>query len=351
MTDDQTLEQMSALPETRKLIGTQGVKFKRFYVTDPLCCPSRATFLTGQYAHNTGVISNGGPNGLDALDQQDTLGVWLQQAGYRTAFVGKYLNGYGLDDPEQVPPGWSDWHALLEPTTQDYFDYELNENGEITEYGATPDDYKTTVLGDLAVDAVRPAARGNRPLFLYLGFNAPHAPSTPAPRDAGSLAGVQAPRTPAFDEERPLRQAELPSRPAAARVRGGSRESTRATSARSSRWPRSTARSPGSSRCCGTKGELGSTYIFFTSDNGYIDGEHRIEFGKLLAYEPASQMPLLMRGPGGARGRDLRRARRQHRPGADDRRDRRRRADARGRRPLAACRSPQTRRRRATGRC
>ena len=86
MTDDQRLEQMSALPETRKLVGTQGVKFKRFYATDPLCCPSRATFLTGQYAHNTGVTSNGGPNGLDALDQQDTLGVWLEQAGYRTAF-------------------------------------------------------------------------------------------------------------------------------------------------------------------------------------------------------------------------------------------------------------------------
>ena len=67
MTDDQTLEQMSALPRGRALIGTQGVKFKRFYVTDPLCGPSRATFFTGQYAHNTGVISNGGPNDVDAL--------------------------------------------------------------------------------------------------------------------------------------------------------------------------------------------------------------------------------------------------------------------------------------------
>ena len=201
MTDDQTLEQMSALPRTRKLIGTQGVKFKRFYVTDPLCCPSRATFLTGQYAHNTGVISNGGPNALDALDEDDTLGVWLQRAGYRTAFVGKYLNGYGLDDPEQVPPGWSEWRALLEPTAQDYFDYDLNEDGDVTHYGTAPEDYKTRVLGHLAVDAIRHAARGDRPLFLYVGFNAPHAPSTPAPRDAGSLEDVSAPRTPAFDED------------------------------------------------------------------------------------------------------------------------------------------------------
>ena len=240
MTDDQTLEQMRALPRTRKLIGTQGVKFKRFYVTDPLCCPSRATFLTGQYAHNTGVISNGGPNALAALDEDDTLGVWLQRAGYRTAFVGKYLNGYGLDDPEQVPPGWSEWRALLEPSAQDYFDYDLNEDGVVTHYGTAPEDYKTRVLGHLAVDAIRHAARGDRPLFLYVGFNAPHAPSTPAPRDAGSLEDVSAPRTPAFDEDDlsdkpsflrdrpPLeRQGDRPHRrspPARARVarRGGS---------------------------------------------------------------------------------------------------------------------------------
>ena len=138
MTDDQTLEQMSALPRTRKLIGTQGVKFKRFYVTDPLCCPSRATFLTGQYAHNTGVISNGGPNGARRLRRAKTLGVWLQRAGYRTAFVGKYLNGYGLEDPERVPPGWSEWRALLEPTTQSYFDYELNEDGAVTSVATRP---------------------------------------------------------------------------------------------------------------------------------------------------------------------------------------------------------------------
>ena len=297
MTDDQRLEQMSALPETRKLVGTQGVKFKRFYATDPLCCPSRATFLTGQYAHNTGVTSNGGPNGLDALDQQDTLGVWLEQAGYRTAFVGKYLNGYGLEDPEQVPPGWSDWHALLDPSTQDYLDYELNENGEITERGATTDDYKTTVLGDLAVGAVRSAARGSRPLFLYLGFNAPHSPSTPATRDLGSAADVQAPRSPAFDEgnlsDKPSFLRGQPPLGSGAEARIDARNQGALESL--AEVDRQVARLVEVLRA---KGELGSTYIFFTSDNGYIGGEHRIEFGKLLAYEPGSQMPLLMRGPG-----------------------------------------------------
>jgi arylsulfatase A-like enzyme len=297
MTDDQTLQQMSALPRTRKLIGTQGAKFKRFYITDPLCCPSRATFLTGQYAHNTGVISNGGPNALAALQESDTLGVWLQQAGYRTAFVGKYLNDYGVSDPKHVPPGWSEWRALLEPTTQNYFDYDINQDGVVTHYGTAPEDYKTRVLGHLAVDAVRHAARGSRPFFLYVGFNAPHAPSTPAPRDAGTLAGVAAPRTPAFDEpdisDKPSFLRDRPPLDANALARIDARNQRALESL--AEVDRQIGRIVDELRA---KGELGNTYILFTSDNGYLDGEHRIEFGKLLAYEPASHVPLLVRGPG-----------------------------------------------------
>ncbi len=297
MTDDQTLEQMSALPQTRKLIGRQGVKFKRFYVTDPLCCPSRATFLTGRYAHNTGVISDDGPNALDALREQDTLGAWLQQAGYRTAFVGRYLNGYGLDDPERVPPGWSEWKAMVEPTTQSYFDYDLNQDGEIVHYGSAPEDYKTRVLGHLAVDAVRHAARGNRPLFLYVGFNAPHAPSTPAPADAGSLAGVPAPRGPAFNEQ------DVSDKPSFFRDRPPlDRDAIARIDSRNQRALESLAevdRQVASIvEALRDRGELGNTYILFTSDNGYLDGEHRIELAEQLAYEPATQVPLLIRGPG-----------------------------------------------------
>ncbi len=297
MTDDQTLERMSALPETRKLIGGQGVKFRRFYVTDPLSGPSRATFLTGQYAHNTGVISNGGPNDVDALREADTIGVWLQQAGYRTAFVGKYLNGYGLDDPEHVPDGWSEWSALLEPTTQDYFDYDINEDGQVVHYGTAPRDYKSRVIGHQAVDAIRHAARGERPFFLYVGFNAPHAPSTPAPRDAGSLAGATAPRSPAFDEQdlsdKPSFLRDRPPLDAGAIARIDSRNERALESL--AEVDRQVERIVGALR---EKGELGNTYLLFTSDNGYLDGEHRIEFGKLLAYEPSSHVPLLVRGPG-----------------------------------------------------
>ncbi len=296
MTDDQTRAQMRALPRTRKLIGRTGVEFGEFYVTDPLCCPSRATFLTGQYAHNTGVISNVGPNALAALDEQNTLAVWLQRAGYRTAFVGEYLNDYGLDDPERVPPGWAEWHALVEPTTQNYFDYEMNENGSIRRYGNEPDDYKTRVLGHLAVDAINHAANGDRPLFLYLGFNAPHAPSTPAPRDAGSYEDAGAPRSPAFDE------ADVADKPRF--IRDRPRLDQNALARIDVRNERALESLTEVDRQVGRiveqlrrKQQLGNTYLVFTSDNGYVDGDHRVEFGKLLPYEPSSRVPLLVRGP------------------------------------------------------
>jgi N-acetylglucosamine-6-sulfatase len=297
MTDDQTAAQMRALPRTRRLIGRTGVDFKDFYVTGPLCSPSRATFLTGEYAHNTGVVSDAGPNALAALRESDTLAPWLDDAGYRAAFVGKYLTGYGLDDAEQVPPGWTEWHALTDPTAQSYYDYDVNDNGTIHHYGTAPDDYKTRVLGHLAVDAIRHAALGDRPLFLYVGFNAPHAPSTPAPRDAGSYADTAPPDTPAFDEpdlsDKPsfIRNQPRLDPEALARIRSRNERALESLT----EVDRQVEKIVNALR---DKDELGNTYLMFTSDHGYLDGEHRIEFGKLLAYDPSSRVPLLIRGPG-----------------------------------------------------
>ena len=221
----------------RRLIGRRGVKFKRFYVTDPLPGASRARSLTGQYAHNIG-------------HEQDLLGAWLQQAGYRTAYVGEYLNGYGIDDREHVPQGWSEWHALLEPTTQSYFDYDLNSNGEVVHYGSEPEDYKSRVLGHLAVDAVRHAARGSRPLFLYLELQRPAR----AEHAGAGRRGLASPGRPRRARPPSTRPTSPTSRASCATARrwtpSRSRGSTRATRARWSRSPRSTARSPSSSRRC-----------------------------------------------------------------------------------------------------
>jgi len=112
MTDDQTVEQVQALRRVRGLIGRAGTTFTRNFATFPWCCPSRATYLTGQYSHNHRVRGNRPPaGGFVRLDSSNTLPVWLRDAGYATGHVGKYLNGYGEENPRQVPPGWQEWYA------------------------------------------------------------------------------------------------------------------------------------------------------------------------------------------------------------------------------------------------
>jgi N-acetylglucosamine-6-sulfatase len=124
MTDDQTYADMAAMPRTRRLIGAAGARFTRSYVSYPLCCPSRATYLTGQFNHNNGVQTNSPPKGgVEALDAEHTLPVWLSAAGYRTSHIGKYLNGYGLRHKPTVPPGWTDWHGTVDKSTYQMYGY------------------------------------------------------------------------------------------------------------------------------------------------------------------------------------------------------------------------------------
>jgi N-acetylglucosamine-6-sulfatase len=144
MTDDQTAADMRVMPKTRQLIGERGTTFENSFTNYPLCCPSRATFLTGQYAHNHGIKDGN----FSDLDSTNTLPVWLQSAGYHTGHVGKYINGYGrggAGGPEFVPPGWNEWHAAL-PNDQAVFDYDLNEDGIIAHYGSTAAEFKGDVL-------------------------------------------------------------------------------------------------------------------------------------------------------------------------------------------------------------
>src|SRR5919201_6169251 len=131
-TDDQTLAEMSVLPKTRRLIGDEGATFDNNFDSFSLCCPSRATLLTGQYSHNNGVRGNTPPEGgYYKLDSSNTLAVWLQRAGYYTVHLGKYLNGYGTRNPLEIPPGWTEWRGSVAPTTYRYYNYTLNENGAL----------------------------------------------------------------------------------------------------------------------------------------------------------------------------------------------------------------------------
>ena len=311
MTDDQTLRDLAVMPRTRRSIGQAGVTFSRDFASYPLCCPSRATLLTGRYAHNHGVRSNKPPNGgYGRLDKANTLPVWLQRSGYTTAHIGKYLNGYGRDVPADVPPGWSEWSGSIDGSTYLMWGYTLNENGTPRTYGAAnvedPALYQTDVYRAKAVDFIRRRAGQGRPFYLSVAFLAPHAESArkrreisvrPAPRHRGRFASEPLPRPPSFDE------ADVSDKPSFIR------SALRLTAAQVRRIGRNYRARQESLLAVDEAveaivgalretGSLGRTYVLFTSDNGFFHGEHRVPQGKYLVYDASSHLPLLIRGPG-----------------------------------------------------
>lgn len=314
MTDDQALDTMRAMPLTRRLLGGSGVTFESAVVSFPLCCPSRASFLSGRYAHNHGVLDNQPPKGgIGRLDQEETLPVWLRRAGYRTAFVGKYLNGYGKPEqggPEYVPPGWDEWYGLTADSKKDVFDYDVNVNGELQHFGNAEGDFKTDVLARFGRDFVRRSAKRDEPFFLWVATPAPHGDKDlkgsdrnpePAPRHRGRFEGERAPRGPAFDE------ADVRDKPA--NVRSESRLSKRQLKEIDLGYVSQLEALlavdelvAGLVRELRRAGELSDTLVVFTSDNGFLRGQHRIDSGKSRAYEESILVPLLVRGPGFPKG-------------------------------------------------
>lgn len=316
MTDDQAMDTMKAMPKTRRLIGDRGVTFRDPIVSFPLCCPSRAAFLTGQYAHNNNVKDNGPPaGGIGALDQSETLPVWLRKAGYDTIFVGKYLNGYGKGPnggPTFVPPGWTNWYGLTASDKTSAYNYEINENGKLVSYGDKPSDYKTDVLARLSATSLRQSLRrSDRPVFLWAATSDPHTDNglgpdarrnpLPAPRDDGSFKGESLPQPASFDEadvsDKPADVRSLPSLSRdqldeMATLYVSQLESLGAVDDLVARLVQVLA----------DAGELRNTVLVFTSDNGFMRGQHRIDSGKSLIYQESLHVPLLISGPGFPRG-------------------------------------------------
>jgi len=320
MTDDQTVQDLQGMTRTKRAIGDRGVTFANSFVSYPLCCPSRATFLSGQYAHNHGVMGIQPPTGgYGRFDTANSLPVWMQQAGYNTSHIGKFLNGYGSDAPADVPPGWDEWRGSVDPATYLMWGYTLNENGLFNTYGSEnvedPAIYQTDVYRDKAVDYIRRRSLKRRPFFLSLAFLAPHheirgdrrrLPSRPAPRHLGTMAGATLPRPPSFGEadlsdkpgyvqrrSPPLSQANIDQITANYRAR---QESLLAVD-------EAVAAIVGQLR---RSGVYENTYIVFTSDNGFLQGEHRVRSGKTLPYDPSSRVPLLISGPGIPKGKTSR---------------------------------------------
>jgi N-acetylglucosamine-6-sulfatase len=287
----------------KSLVTDQGETFTNYFVSDSLCCPSRATTLRGQYPHNTKILGNAWPLGgyrkfHDLGEESSTIAVWLQDAGYRTMLAGKYMNYYPLNkDPTYVPPGWSEFYSpiLGEPYRQ--YTVTLNENGKRVAYDHKPADYGTDVYVGKAVDFIRRSAKDGKPFFVYLAPYAPHAPYTPAPRHADLFPDLQAPRTPNYNE------ADVSDKPANIRNHPLLTQDQQDAIDKDYRLRAQALQAIDEGieamvNALKASGQLDNTYIFFTSDNGYHMGNHRQLAGKVSPYEEETRVTMIVRGPG-----------------------------------------------------
>jgi len=296
LTDDQPPHTLAYMPAVQRELVGKGVNFTNAFVTTPLCCPSRASILTGLYVHNHGVKTNRAPEGgATAFKDQDTLGVWLQRGGYRTGFMGKYLNDYGALPEGYIPPGWDDWQVFdhRDPNTGFYYNYTLNENGEITSYGRNEKDFSTDLLADRAVQFIRDA--GEQPFFLMLSVFAPHETYQAAERHKDlfkTLDEFERYRPPNFFEE------DLTDKPAwATQIGKPEIDYVDKVHERILRSLMSVDEAVGSLVSVLEKEKIrDNTLIIFMSDNGMSLGENGV-FGKNCPYEACLRVPLVVSYP------------------------------------------------------
>ena len=293
LTDDLSMNLVQHMPNVRAL-AADGTTFSQYTVTDSLCCPSRSSIFTGRYPHNTGVFTNGGDDGgfgVFAQEQEkDTFATTLKAAGYRTAMMGKYLNGYqpGRDG---VRPGWTEWDVAGNAYGQ--YNYDLNENGTVKHYGKAPADYLTSVLEQKATSFI--TASAGDPFLLEVSTFSPHGPYTPAPQDLDAFPGLKAPRSPSFDKLPTDAPEWLASRPALTEQQKTTIDRVYRKRAQS---VLSIDRMLGTLRQTLEKtGVADRTLVVFSSDNGFHLGEHRLAAGKQTAFDHDVHVPLIAAGP------------------------------------------------------
>ncbi|GAA4499132.1 hypothetical protein GCM10023191_045470 [Actinoallomurus oryzae] len=301
LTDDLASNLVPYMPQLQRM-ERQGTTFTHYFVTDSLCCPSRSTTFTGKFPHDTGVFTNSGADGgyraFNAHgNQRNTFATALRSAGYRTAMMGKYLNGYQPADP--VPPGWSEWDVAGDGYPE--FDYSLNENGRVVRYGHRPSDYLTDVLNRKGQDFIARSARAGQPFMMELATFAPHGPFTPAPRDAARFPGLKAPRGPAFNE------ADMSDKPAW--IKDHPELTAKQINKIDTSFRKRAQAVQAVDKMLGdlqaalkANGVERDTYLVFGSDNGFHMGEHRLTQGKMTAYDTDVNVPLVVTGPGVAAG-------------------------------------------------
>lgn len=299
LTDDQTIDSLWAMPNVRATLARKGVTIRNAIISDPLCCPSRASILTGRFAGGHGVWGNFKPYAWRSFHdgglEDHTVAKALQSAGYHTGLFGKYLNGYNLADGF-VPKGWDRWFAFDEPNAK-YYDYdivELDADGQVhrRSFGSTSPEYSTSVIGRQAVWFIRHTP-ASQPLFLYAAVAAPHADSIPAPGDEGAFDGHEWVHSASFDEknvgDKPRYIRRLP------------RLTPKQIAKYDLKRQRAAESLIGVDRLVGDlvttlreEGRLSNTMFVFMSDNGLLLGTHRWGY-KVVPYEESIRVPMIVR--------------------------------------------------------
>jgi len=369
--DDLVRSDVRYMPNVQRYLTRGGTTFTNYNAPYPLCGPARASLLTGQLAHNDHVLANfkandGGYYQLrdlpGKLSQKNSLGPWMHRAGYRTGFVGKFINDYGTLDPTEIPPGWDSWKALIDQSTYDYYNYAMNLNGKVRYWGdpdyakqqmnlgsiaakdapdtfagflalfhqafpvwdyfgwQRPKDYTMDVNGKMANDFVKGSVKSRKPFFLYYATPGPHAEDTnhlqglrpgapdpdprPPKRYEHTFDDLQLPRPPDFNE------ADVSDKAANVKDLPLLTDSQIETVTASYRGRLGAVKSIDDQvgkivKTLKKSGELKNTLIIFNSDNGYLQGEHRLAASKFLPFENSIRVPMVIRGPGIKAGRKL----------------------------------------------
>ena len=291
LADDQRWDTLRLMPHVRQDLMAPGVTFDNAFVENSLCCPSRSAILTGNDSHTTGIFTNVPPYGGYPVfhargEESSTIATWLHGAGYRTALAGKYLNGYtGILD---IPPGWDRW-AAFSSSPLAYYNYTLNVDGSMTTFGGAPSDYSTDVLAGYAIDAIRSTPQ-SQPAFVYFAPFAPHAPSIPAVRDIGSVLAPPSRWPPNFNEKN------VTDKPRYVRKRKPA--STKEMSAQIVNTVESLGALDNAVhdivQALSDTNRLSNSIVIFTSDNGFMFGEHRF-VGKEAPYDESIRVPMVVR--------------------------------------------------------
>ena len=304
LTDDLDSGLVKYMPHVQAL-EQRGMTFTNYTVTDSLCCPSRASIFTGDFPHNTHVHGNVPPDGgFGAFyahgDENHTFATALQAAGYRTAMMGKYLNGYPVGfnafnyPTDHVPPGWNEWDVADNGYPE--FNYDLNTNHRLVHYGGDPSAYLTNVIGGKGRDFIRESASARKPFFLELATFAPHWPYVPAPQDRGKFRDLTVPRGPSFGVTPVNAPPWLAHRKPL---------SSKTISHLDRIYEKRVEDVQSVDRMIGNvedtlrqAGQLSNTVFVFNSDNGFHLGQHGLYAGKLTAFDTDVRVPLVVAGPG-----------------------------------------------------